>query len=385
MITPTTAEVLLDGTMLDLVCKNGSSKLLVWQNGKPRISTHFRFGEKTYGAQSLDQTTLRAVRFARGVATFGSTGELFRRILNAASRLSGIPSRELQPVVYWALSSFFPEILPMLPTLIVAGPSPAHAHHFLRVLRCFCRRGILVAELTPAGFLALPLHLRPTLLVEQSKLPGRLRALLQAASKVGVYLPRGGGFVDLRCTSAVYCQDDDLDAGLQEGILSVSLPLAGVNLPAFDVRSEEALAAEFQPLLLRFRVQNFEAVKASTFDVPTFCSGVRELARSLGASVAGDPKLQAEVMSVLSARDEEVRSTWSRLPDFGVITTLLAFVHEKKEERMSVKTLAEFVNVVLRANGELKEFNAVEVGRVLTRLNLPRSRKSWRHDHRVNP
>jgi hypothetical protein len=50
----------------------------------------------------------------------------------------------------------------------------------------------------------------------------------------------------------------------------------------------------------------------------------------------------------------------------------------KKEPRVPVKQLVEFVNAVLRASGEIKEYNALEIGRLLSRLNVPRSRTAGR-------
>ena len=101
---------------------------------------------------SLRPSVLEAVRFPGGTADYGSAGELFEKILDESSKFTGLPDRELRPIPYWALSSCFPEILSTLPTLLVTGPSWADAHSFLRLLRCFCRRGVLLTELSPSGF-----------------------------------------------------------------------------------------------------------------------------------------------------------------------------------------------------------------------------------------
>jgi hypothetical protein len=272
------------------------------------------------------------------------------------------------------LSSCFPELLSALPTLVVTGPSWADAHCFLRLLRCFCRRGVLVSELTPGAFLALPMNLRPTILMEQSKVGRQLRGYLRAGGSSGAHVPRAGGFLDLHCVKALYCDDDDLDSELREGVLRVSLYPARKNAVFFDAREEGRLSAEIQPQLLQYRLENFQAVQASRFDAPEFTTGVRGLARSLAASVVGDPTLTAGITSLLSAQDEEIRASWGTLPDYAIIVTLLAFVHEKKEPRVPVKKLTEFVNAVLSASGEIKEYSAVEIGHLLSRLNLPRSR-----------
>ena len=373
-VKPTTAELLADGTLLEFVRVNGESRLLIWRNNRPRLVEQFGFGSCVYEPMSLDSTILDAVRFPGGISGCGSTGELFEKIMDAASKFTGLPDRELRPIPYWALSSWFPEVLSALPTLVVTGPSWADAHRFLRLVRCFCRRGVLLTELTPAGFLGLPMHLRPTILMEQSKIARQLRGYLRAGSSSGARVPKAGVFFDPHCAKALYCDDDDPDSELREGVLRVSLYPVRRNAAFFDIGAETRLAAEIQPQLLQYRLKNFQAVQAARFDAPGFTTSVRELARTLGASVAGDPTLTAGVTSLLSAQDEEIRASWTTLPDFAIIVTLLALVHEKKEPRVPVKKLVEFVNAVLSASGEIKEYSAVEIGFLLSRLNLPRGR-----------
>lgn len=90
----------------------------------------------------------------------------------------------------------------------------------------------------------------------------------------------------------------------------------------------------------------------------------------------GDADLTAGVTSLLSAQNEDVRASRTTLPDFAIVVSLLTFLHERKRPRVPVKMLTEFVNVVLSANGEIKEYSPVEVGRLLSRLNLQRSRSA---------
>ena len=290
------------------------------------------------------------------------------------SKFSGLPARELWPIPYWVLCSWLPEVLDTLPTLVVTGTSLTEVHRFFKILRCLCRRGVLLSELTPAGLLALPMHLRPTILIAQANLSCRLREYLRSTRQRGTYIPRFGGFIDLHCASAVYLEEGGAESELCESALNVSLFHASTNSAFFDAAEEEALAAEFQPLLLHYRFKNFHAVRDSKFDSPGFTAGVRNLARSLGASIVGDPKLTAGINSLLSCSDVDVRFSWSRLPNFAIVDVLLVFIHEKKELRVSVKKLTEFVNVALRARGEIKEYSSVEIGFLLSRLNLPRSR-----------
>jgi hypothetical protein len=96
--TPTTAECLADGAMLELVRVNGESRLLSWRNDQPSVAPRFEFGRSVYEPMSLDPTVLEAVRFPEGTAGYSSTRELFEKILDAASMFTGLPDRELRPI-----------------------------------------------------------------------------------------------------------------------------------------------------------------------------------------------------------------------------------------------------------------------------------------------
>jgi hypothetical protein len=374
---PTAGEVLRDGSMLELLVQGSNrSRLLVWRNDRSRTVGRYNNSGTVYEPVSLDPTTLAAVRFPMGSARYGSVAKLFARILDALSRFSGLPSQELRIVPYWILASWFPEILPVQPTLNILGPSVADARRFLRILRCFCRRGALVTSLTPGSLLQLPLELNVTLLVHQEKLARSVVELLQAASLSGSYVLRAGQFLHLRNAAAIYCQDYELDSDNRGRNLTVSLFHAGGTDAIFDLREEEQLSAEFQPQLLRYRLERFEAVRNSTFDAPGFTTAVRDLARSLGACVTGEPKLTRDLTSLLASEDEDVRSRWSVLPEFAIVTALLALVHEGKQSRVPVTYLTQFVNVALRASGEFKEYNPIEIGWATSRLNIPRSRRA---------
>ena len=289
---PTAGEILPDGTILELVRLRDELRLHVWRNGQSRTVACYENAGITYVPITLDSADLSAIRFPQGAIGYGSTGQLFRAILDVLEKFSGIANEDLTPAAYWLLSSWFQELLPVAPTLIVVGPSPADVRKFFRLLRCLCRRGVALTELNPGGFLAIPMFLRPTLLVEQSRLDRQTRGLLRAAASRN-YIPRRGTFLDLRCARAVSCDQDDLDGDLRESCLTISLFPLAAGVPAFDASNEEKLAAQFQPRLLRFRCKNFRKVAESTFDAPAFTTGMRDLARSLGAPVVGDATLEA--------------------------------------------------------------------------------------------
>jgi hypothetical protein len=374
-VVPTAGELLRDGTILELVRVKDQPMLHVWRRGRSRTVARLEKSGITYEPISFDSGGLAAIRFPETSSGYSSIGQLFTEMLDVLEALSGIPKRELSPVPFWALATWFPELLPVLPTLIIAGPSPAEAQKFLRLLRCICRRGVLLTEVSSSAFLKLPMSLRPTLLLEQTRLDRRMRGLIRAATG-GAYVPNRGEFLDLRCARAIACEQDDVDVDLRESCMIVSLFPPMGEVPVFDNVAEEKLASEFQSRLLRFRCANFHRVAGSKFDAPGFTIGVRELARSLGMCVVGDATLEAGIISLLSPKDADLRATLATRPDFAIVVALLTLIHERRKTRISMTRLTGFVNAALRASGEIKEYSPLEIGRLRSRLCIPRARNA---------
>ena len=214
------------------------------------------------------------------------------------------------------------------------------------------------------------MELRPTLLIDISGLTRPVRVLLRASSSRGAYIARHGEFADTRCIKAIYSTESDVDTAVSEGLLRIAaLPVPGRSV-FLDEREEDKIATEFQPQLLDYRLRNYRAVRESTFDAPGFTTGVRELAQILGAVVDGDPELQKGIISLLSRQDDDARIRQTTLPEFGIITALLSLLHERQKSELLVSEFTRFVNVALRANGEIQEYSPEEIGRRIAAMGL---------------
>jgi hypothetical protein len=372
-VIETIGEAFSDGTLLELASgalSAGKLGLLYWDGKRAKVQNRVELAGRTYVPVAVNTRTLRAIRFPNQTREYGSTGMLFRKLVDVLKQYSSLPDRDLSLVAHWALSSWFPDVLPIAPTLVISGPSPAYVSCFLRLLKCICRRGVRLAELNPAGLCALPMRLQPTLLVDQTTLTRSMRGLLRASSSRGVYITRSGDFLDLHCAKALFSAENGLDAAVTESALHVAVIPAESGSESLKDRAEDEIAAEFQPLLLEYRLRNHRAVSQSTFDVPEFTPGLRDLARSLGAAIVDDAELSGRIASLLAPQDADARARRSVLPEGAILTVGLALVHEAKLKKMLTKALTHLVNAALRANGEIVEYSPEEVGWRLARLGL---------------
>jgi hypothetical protein len=99
------------------------ARLLVWNGKKARIVERFRYADQVFVPASIDSSTAQAIRFPAEVMSFGSTRVVFDAIRGAADQYFGLPDEDLQAISYWVLSSWFPELLTILTTLIITGGS----------------------------------------------------------------------------------------------------------------------------------------------------------------------------------------------------------------------------------------------------------------------
>lgn len=370
-VRQTFGEVFSDGTLLELAAdSSGKLGLLYWDGQRAKMQSRFRRGGQTYVPVSVNAGTLHAIRFPDQLKDYGSTGLLFGKVVDVLERYCSLPERDLTLVGHWVLSSWFPDALPVAPTVLISGPSPAYVSRFLRLLKCLCRRGLRLAELNAAGLCALPLELRPTLLVEQTSLTPSMRGLFRASSMPGVYITRSGDFLDLHGAKALFSAGNGFDGVMTEGALHIAVVPAESGTANLTEQSEHEIAAEFQALLLSYRLRNRLAVSQSTFDVPEFTPGLRDLARSLGAAIVDDPELAGRVASLLAPQDADARARRTVLPEVAILTVGLALVHEAELKQMLVKDLAGLVNAALRAEGEIIEYSPEEVGWRLPRLGI---------------
>jgi hypothetical protein len=183
------------GELLELVAPDsaaGELVLLLWTLNRAQLTRQVKFDDRVYVPTKLDPVMSRAIRFAPGVRNHGSLRALFQRMTQAIRLRSDLAENDIKKVAYWSLASWFPDIL-TVPSLSVTSVSPVLASCFLGLLRCFSRRGLRLAELNPGSLCTIPMHIQPTLLVDQTTITRRLSGILRASCRRDQYVPASGG------------------------------------------------------------------------------------------------------------------------------------------------------------------------------------------------
>ena len=223
----TAGEIFGDGTLIELV--SGSSvpnkpDLLLWNGTKATIAPRVQYAGRNYEATELIASVGNATRLPSGCSDYGSVRELCTKIASLFTRHLGLPEPESSLLAYFAISSWFADCLPTAPGLAIYGPFQGQGINVLRLLRCLCRRPLLLADITPAGLRSLPMYLHPTLLINQPRLNPRMWTLLRTSSHRGFCVPAGkGGVLDVHGARAIFLGMDDTERITSAEVLHLSL------------------------------------------------------------------------------------------------------------------------------------------------------------------
>jgi hypothetical protein len=150
------------------------------------------------------------------------------------------------------------------------------------------------------------------------------------------------------------------------------MPVAG-HLQALDQEERESIAQEFQSRFLGYFLRNVTKVRIPDFDVSELTLPVQEIAQALGAAVVGDTGMQAKIVPLLKAQDEEIRADRASAFDSIVIEAILFFIHQGcTKVRMSA--LATEVTAIYKGRGVNEEASAEKVGWAVRHLTIPSGR-----------
>ena len=302
---------------------------------------------------------------------FQSVGKLFGQIQDAIQTYAGPPEAVSELLAYFVIASWFPDVLPFAPCIIITG-SAMGAQPLLQVLRCLCRRGFLAADLTPPSFCR-AVQLMPTLIMGHSDVNSRLGRLMIASSCPGyVALGRDGPW-RIFAPKVILANGDQLPEELMFSALRIAIPPLAQHTHLHQELLQK-LELEFQNKLFGYRLAMKDEIGSSTFDVPSFGAEMRPTARTLGSCTIGDPKLQGKIIDLLRAQDTENRI--SHGSDFRcvVIEAVLFHAREAKKIKFHVGEITQTVNRLLQCRNEAALITERRVGAQLKSLGFRKRR-----------
>jgi hypothetical protein len=363
-----------DGTVIEFVSGSADQpNLLLYSDGREVISgPRVEYRDCLYEAPHFHPSLLQATRLPKKAVDYGSLPELVTNIADQFRELQNFTEREAQLLAAFSVSTWVSDRLSFAPSLTIFGPG--EALNVLPMLSCFCRRPLTLGDLTPTGLQRLPADLHFSLLINQANMTNAMRRLLGASGYRGLHiLGSRGTVVELFCSRAIFCAME-FDNVLDDAIHVFVDP--GQILHAIDVRRQCAIAEQFQPKLLSYRLQNLTKIQLLEVEVPNFAAPTRQLAMSLGSCFRQDPELADVIYSLLAPQDKEWRDTRAASIEQSVLEILFQLLHKRNLKRIPVNKIADYANTLQRSRGEIREYTAAEIGWKLKTMGIHRHRTS---------
>lgn len=372
-----TAGECFPNATIDLVANPSDSyslNLLFWDGSSATVAPRIEYDRSTYEPIALEPSLVRAVQWPKCPIEYGSTRNLFDSVLGLIKQHLEIWDAFARLLTYFVFSTWFPDRLSLVPGLAIVGPAHSAGVQALKLLRCLCRRSILLAEASHASLLSLPLHLSPTLLMNQPVLTRPFRNFMSSSNRRGLGTVKSGKVLEVCCPKAVYFGMDEVPQHLASVMIQIPVSSAIAQASVEDGALDE-ITAEIQGKMLAYRSANYSRVRISDLHGMNFTDQTREIAMNLSACIVDD-ELASGVVPLLKEQNELVRGQPDRTLEDAILGAVLACLHEKKSDRVQVKEITALANTLLRTQGEIVEYRPEEVGHRLNGFSLGRTRQN---------
>ncbi len=173
--------------------------------------------------------------------------------------------------------------------------------------------------------------------------------------------------IDLYCPKVIVTQEPLPDPALAARAVQVNMVPTLRALPELSVAVGKRVEEEVLPQLLMFYLQNHAKVQTPKLDFSCLSPHKQDVARSLAASVCSDPELQAIVVEVLRAKDEDARHERSLTPETASLLGLIYFSGQPGNQAVLCGQIASVANIELKLRGERLQLNAKRVGTILNK------------------
>jgi len=339
--------------------------LHTWDGHKFATAVTVNYHGRTYAASPIASGLARSVRFPTASRPFGSAVRLTGSMAKFLTRHAHLMPDAAGLLIAFALVSWFPDCIPVVPLLYLIGPDN-EARLVLRLLGCLCRRSILLGDINVEAVAALPQGLNPTFLIGERSLAWPVKRVLMSSSSRYFHTARGNRQLHTYGAKAFSVDHKPVtEAGMR-----ISLSPSPDQLPPLSDADEEAAALDFHAKLLRYRMRNYARVANAQIDTYNFVPAMRDEVRAWLAPICDCPDLLHLVKNSLLLKSRQLEQ--GRFSDdlCLVIEAALFFCHKANTDHFFVGDLAEKVNHLLKGRHENRTITDKMAGTLLRDLGI---------------
>lgn len=352
--------------------RTDSTALLCWNGQEVSVSKSFKVGTQTYVAANLHSDIPPDIRLASTMRDYRSAEALVNEIGDILRSFTGASHADAELAAFFAIATHFPECRDPALRGILSAADEWDASRFLKLLACFCRHAVPLANFDVAQLLRRVPGCAPTFLISDPKPSRRLVAMLNGTQHHGFAVTRVGKMASPPFSAVIL----DCDGGLSGIAPSSFCRIDATPRTRAEPLSDDELGKiedEFQSQLLSYRLCNWSQVKRATFDACGLCGSTRALAAVLGSCFPNNQNLQVRAQELLKPQDEDRRFDSACGERAVVLDALLVLCH-RNENEIHVGEVAKFANEILRARGDGYQLNPRRVGAILKPFRLSHSR-----------
>jgi len=302
-----TAGKTFPNATIDLVADPSDSyrlNLLLWDGSSATVAPRIEYRRFVYEPIALESTLVHSVQWPKCPIHSGSTRSLFERVLGLITQHVEIPDTSARLLTHFVFSTWFPDRLSLAPALAILGPAASEGVQLLRLLRCLCRRSMLLAEASQASLLSLPLQLSPTLLMNRPMLTRSLRSFVITSNRRGLGTVKRGKVLEVCCPKAVYFGMDEIPQDIASIMIHVPLSAASAPKSVLEDGALNTITAELQGKMFAYRLANYSRIRVSQIHGVNFTHQTREIAMNLAACIVDDAEVAGGVVPLLKEQDD---------------------------------------------------------------------------------
>ena len=367
-----------DGTLVETIedPNNAANSIFaVYKNGIVQYAATVVHEDRVLVPVPREQWIFKHVCLPRGAQACSSPAELLGGIAALILACIDIGLDAASLIAAFVISTWFSEKVPVAPYLAPVGPPRSGKTTLLQVLNLLCRRPLLTADITSAGFYEVYEKLTPTLLVDETLTVGSRRELfhlLKTSTTRGSVTLRKGRSLKAFGPKVISCTELPNDVALHSRCVIITMQETNRTDLAKPTNKKIAdIAGNLQKKLLQYRLENYHSLRLPKVKGDErLYSRTRDLYQALALPIGN----QAEFCEYL-VRLFEIQQEINREPLSPASAAVLRFLYDwihlnLKEGRCAQKELTVGVNLDLERLQETFRLNAHEVGRALTSLGF---------------
>jgi hypothetical protein len=284
-------------------------------------------------------------------------------------------------IAAYVISTWFIEKLPVAPYLAAVGPPRSGKTTLLQVLNSVCRRPLLTADITSAGFYEVYEKLTPTLLVDETLTVGSRRELfhlLKTGTTRGCLTVRKGRSLKAFGPKVISCTELPNDAALNSRCVIITMQETNrTDLARPTDKKMADIAGDLQKKLLHYRLENYHSLHLPKVEGDErLRSRTRDLYQALALPIGSETEFCEYLVRLFETQQEINREPLSAA-SAAVLRFLYEWIHlNLTEGRCAQKELTVGVNFDLERLQETFRLNAHEVGRALTALGFTNRKRT---------